>query len=139
MKDNELTTRYSKVEKYYNVNPNSLHRLTGKAPNTFMRIRKGDTKDPGVSTFAAICKAFKDLNPLWLFLGEGEMIISHKYPQNNADASHVMESHQCSECYKNESLLREYKEINRDLMMKLEEQGEQVGRLKQIIENYRNK
>jgi transcriptional regulator with XRE-family HTH domain len=143
MDSNNLTDRFLMIEKYFNVNPNRLQKITGKSARTYANIKSGKTTDPGVCTLGKLCEVFPELNPMWVFLGKGEMIKKDKpYPNdtnNVADIAEVYEQKFCSFCTKKEGEMTQLRNSNYDLLERIESQSEEIGRLKEQLENVKTK
>lgn len=66
------------------------------APGTLSHIRSGRT-EPTLNILRSIAQAFPDINPAWLFYGEGSMYKNVDSPAADRDAADVSDVHRAVE------------------------------------------
>lgn len=66
------------------------------APGTLSHIRSGRT-EPTLNILRSIAQAFPDINPAWLFYGEGSMYKNVDSPAVDRDAADVSDVHRAVE------------------------------------------
>lgn len=70
----------------------SFAKYIGIPPTTYSNIAGGRFSEPKHGVLAKILKAFPELNPMWLMLGEGEMWLEEKKPSTrDADLDELKE------------------------------------------------
>ena len=79
-----VSERIEKLIQQLKISQKQLAELAGLSENTISNAKKGKNI-PSLDFFNAIYKAIPDLNPSWLYMGEGEMFAN----KLNVDALHV--------------------------------------------------
>ncbi len=66
--------RLEQILKHFKINQKQLSKLADLSENTISNAKKGKNI-PNIDFFNSISKVFTTLNPKWLYMGEGPMII----------------------------------------------------------------
>lgn len=90
MKTISLHDRLESIFKYLNVNQKEFALLSGLTENTLSNARKGKNK-PCLKFFNSIHRIIPNINPLWLYLGEGEMFASLNGKHHNGKNHHKLD------------------------------------------------
>src|ERR1700759_103923 len=69
----EIKDRIKALVDYLNINQKQFSELTGISENTISNAINGKNT-PNIAFFNAVQKAVPDINPNWLYMGEGEML-----------------------------------------------------------------
>lgn len=71
--DTPVHARIEMILKHFNLNQKQLAKQAGLPENTLSNAKKGKNI-PNIEFFNAIYKALPNINPHWLYMGNGQMI-----------------------------------------------------------------
>jgi len=69
--------RLEQILKHFKINQKQLSKLADLSENTISNAKKGKNI-PNIDFFNSISKVFTSLNPKWLYMGEGSMILEEE-------------------------------------------------------------
>lgn len=96
--------RLEQILKYFKINQKQLSKLADLSENTISNAKKGKNV-PNIDFFNNISKVFTTINPKWLYMGEGPMII-----EEDDDSEHTKNTELLEEMKDRVSLME--KEVN---------------------------
>ncbi len=125
-----LGSRLLEFIKYLNMNPNQFGSELGlKSSENIRNLTNGKTSDPRVSLIIEILYKYPQLDARWLLTGEGEMTKT-KYVNSPDMMSTVNESD-----YNVNFIIQRLEKDKEELLNRLENQSEEIGRLKEKFGN----
>lgn len=86
MESNEVTSRINTLINFLGLTPYGLEKHAGIPKNTIRNVVEGRNK-PGYETLLKVVTNCPQINPLWLLMGEGEMLKAEKPEPSQPDTS----------------------------------------------------
>ncbi len=125
-----LGSRLLEFIKSLNMNPNQFGNILGlKSSENIRNLTNGKTSDPRVSLIIEILYKYPQLDARWLLTGEGDMTKT-KYVNPPDMISTVNESD-----YNVNFIIQRLEKDKEELLNRLENQSEEIGRLKEKLGN----
>lgn len=133
MKRISLKDRFLMIEKKLGIKMEQLGTLTGKSANTYRRYLSEKTDNPRVDTLYGICEAIPNINPVWLIMGEGEMLLNDEILNSASEPVGKYEVKLCRECLKKEGELTYLRSSIKEISLKNDFLQQEIGRFRQIL------
>jgi transcriptional regulator with XRE-family HTH domain len=119
--------RIKQFIRYLNISTKAFEEKVGLSNGYISSIRKGI----GYKANGKIFKAYPELNPTWLQIGEGSMLID---AQNNNQVEEGRVPYGCQGCKERTKEIERLKEENGKLVEKIDKQNQRIGRLELLLE-----
>ncbi|MDR1729118.1 MAG: transcriptional regulator [Prevotellaceae bacterium] len=122
---------------YKKIRVSTFEKSVGMSNASLVKpIKSGGTRSIGVKKLEKILKIYPDLNPTWLLIGEGEMLISKpkgKKIYKEAEGVSLLEEPQAKYENKIAALKKTIERLNRALQEKEEQLREKDAQISKLI------
>jgi predicted transcriptional regulator len=136
MDSNSLGDRFLKIMEDNNLNYRSMGKKCGLDESQIRKVIKGQVKDPRFSVVNKILNTFPEVSSDWLIAGRGNYRSNAATNSEENLQNNLKKTEKCSDCLVKDGQIEQLKVFNDHLIRRNEKMNQEIGRLKNIIEDF---